>query len=301
MSASPAPDRLYPGLTRPRRGRIAAGAALGLAEHLGVAVRWVRVFFALASFAGGLGLVLYALLWVFTPVETRGGDGAPSRGDDDWPRAVSLLLAGVGFAGGVASLALARGVSGNVVLILGIVAVGAVVAWQAYDRGVSAKRNLPALALGIVLVMGGVLAIALLGDTAGTAGVVVAVLATVFGVSLLVIPLVVRLATSLMEERKAKAVADQRAEIASRLHDSVLQTLALIQKRSTDPSEVARLARAQERELRAWLFDADPASPEETLTFFGALVNAGSGAFTYHQIADRLSYVVGLIVGDDKQ
>jgi hypothetical protein len=36
------------------------------------------------------------------------------------------------------------------------------------------------------------------------------------------------------------------------------------------------------------------------MTFFGALVNAGSGAFTYHQIADRLSYVVGLIVGDDK-
>jgi AcrR family transcriptional regulator len=36
------------------------------------------------------------------------------------------------------------------------------------------------------------------------------------------------------------------------------------------------------------------------MTFFGALVNAGSGAFTYHQIADRLSYVVDLILGEEK-
>ncbi|KMO74984.1 Bacterial regulatory protein, tetR family [Mycolicibacterium obuense] len=47
--------------------------------------------------------------------------------------------------------------------------------------------------------------------------------------------------------------------------------------------------------------DADPRTLAALeMTFFGALVNAGSGAFTYHQIADRLSYVVGLIVGDDQ-
>ncbi|WP_048417152.1 TetR/AcrR family transcriptional regulator [Mycolicibacterium chubuense] len=47
--------------------------------------------------------------------------------------------------------------------------------------------------------------------------------------------------------------------------------------------------------------DADPRTLAALeMTFFGALVNAGSGAFTYHQIADRLSYVVGLIVGDEK-
>lgn len=46
--------------------------------------------------------------------------------------------------------------------------------------------------------------------------------------------------------------------------------------------------------------DADPrvASALE-MTFFGALVNAGSGAFTYHQIADRLTYSVGLLLGED--
>ena len=36
------------------------------------------------------------------------------------------------------------------------------------------------------------------------------------------------------------------------------------------------------------------------MTFFGALVNAGSGAFTYHQIADRLTYSVGLILGENR-
>lgn len=47
--------------------------------------------------------------------------------------------------------------------------------------------------------------------------------------------------------------------------------------------------------------DSDPRTPAALeMTFFGALVNAGSGAFTYHQIADRLSYVVGLIVGEDR-
>ncbi|MDO0974734.1 TetR/AcrR family transcriptional regulator [Mycolicibacterium frederiksbergense] len=47
--------------------------------------------------------------------------------------------------------------------------------------------------------------------------------------------------------------------------------------------------------------DADPRIVSALeMTFFGALVNAGSGAFTYHQIADRLTYVVGLLLGEDK-
>lgn len=291
MTVSPAhdaaPGRLYPRFSRPRRDRIVAGAAAGLARHLGVDVRWVRTFFAAASFAGGIGLVLYSLLWVFTPVEKDVAAEASPRGAGEWPRALSLFLAAVGFVGGVMSLSIASGMSGVFVFVLGVVAVGAVVAWQAYDRGVSSVRNLPALVLGVVLVMGGVVAIALLGDTAGTAGVVMAVLATVFGVSLLVIPLVVRLTSSLVEERQAKAVADQRAEIASRLHDSVLQTLALIQKRAGDPGEVARLARSQERELRAWLFDADPSAPEETLTFFSALARAAGEVEDLHGVTIR--------------
>jgi signal transduction histidine kinase len=67
-----------------------------------------------------------------------------------------------------------------------------------------------------------------------------------------------RIARDLMVERQARARAEERADMAARVHDSVLQTLALIQRRASDPQQVVQLARAQERELRSWLFDGQP-------------------------------------------
>jgi signal transduction histidine kinase len=64
-----------------------------------------------------------------------------------------------------------------------------------------------------------------------------------------------RIARDLVVERQARIRAEERADMAARVHDSVLQTLALIQRQAGEPQEVIQLARAQERELRAWLFD----------------------------------------------
>ena len=82
------------------------------------------------------------------------------------------------------------------------------------------------------------------------------------GVALLLAAMVIvlgpwwlRIARDLVVERQARIRAEERADMASRVHDSVLQTLALIQRQADDPQQVIQLARAQERELRSWLFD----------------------------------------------
>jgi signal transduction histidine kinase len=74
-------------------------------------------------------------------------------------------------------------------------------------------------------------------------------------------PLVLRLVRSLTEERAERIRSQERAEMAAHLHDSVLQTLALVQQRAEDPRAVAALARRQERELRAWLSRRVDAGP----------------------------------------
>lgn len=275
---------LYPRLTRDPSNRVIAGVASGVAGHLGVDVRWVRLFFVVASFTGGLGALLYPGLWMFIPV-------AESTEPRQRPGALDVSLVLVGFAGALMSLQSSSGVGSAVLFVVGVLIVGAVIALQAYDRGTTSWKNLAALSLGALLVMGGVLAVALMGESTGVAGVVVSVLVTVLGVAVLVVPLITKLANSLVAERERKAVADQRTEIASRLHDSVLQTLALIQRQATDPDEVVRLARGQERELRAWLFD-DTVS-NHTTTFAALRKAAGELEDTYGVV------IAPVTVGED--
>lgn len=169
-----------------------------------------------------------------------------------------LLLAVVGGLGFFMSVTLVSGVPGAVLVPLLVAGIGAVLAWQAYDRGLESGRSYVSIIGGAALVLAGVVVTIFFADSSGGfAAALIAVVLTLAGVAALGVPLIIRLWDSLAEERAAKAASEERAEIASRLHDSVLQTLALIQKRSDDPAEVSRLARGQERELRQWLFDAE--------------------------------------------
>lgn len=126
---------------------------------------------------------------------------------------------------------LGAGLSLFALLPLIIVAVGAFLAWRAYDRGLSGTTGIISVVSGAVLVFSGVLFMVLSwqgNDSFGSA--VLAVVLTLGGIGALVVPLGIRMWNQLSEQQAAKAASDERAEIASRLHDSVLQTLALIQK-----------------------------------------------------------------------
>ncbi len=92
-----------------------------------------------------------------------------------------------------------------------------------------------------------------------------AALAVLVAVALIFAPSWRRLARSLAAERTERIRSQERADVGAHLHDSVLQTLALIQRSAEDPKQVAALARRQERELRGWLAGGDSREPGDSL------------------------------------
>jgi signal transduction histidine kinase len=122
----------------------------------------------------------------------------------------------------------------------------------------SGEISLPRVLIGTGLIVGGGLVFLAANTSISAAGnMLLAMIVTIGGLALLAGPWVWQMANQLMEERSSRVRADARAEVAAHLHDSVLQTLALIQ-RTREPREMASLARTQERELRAWLYGRAP-------------------------------------------
>jgi two-component sensor histidine kinase len=150
----------------------------------------------------------------------------------------------------------------EVVLPVVAIGIGAVFFWsQLDDAGPSGSRR-PVrwiwLVVGLGLVTLGLVGLLARGtNLADLWQVAGAVLAALVGLAVLSAPWILRLWSNLREEQAARIRATERADIAAHLHDSVLQTLALIQRQSQDASTVARLARAQERQLRSYLYDED--------------------------------------------
>ncbi|OZC78162.1 histidine kinase [Rhodococcus sp. 06-418-5] len=241
-------------------GRIVGGVAGGLADHLGVDVFKVRVAFALLAASAGAGIAAYGLIWMFTPA---GEDTAhPSAAERQ--RALGLAAIGLGLAVGLAWLL--SGTAASVIVPVIVVVIGAALVWREFDsEGPRTALGLPKhpSVLSWARVVGGAtlivlgLAVVVLArvDLAALRSSLLAVVVTLVGVGLLTVPIWLRTWRALGAERSARIRNDEREEIASHLHDSVLQTLALIQKQSDQPHEVMRLARGQERELRKWLFD----------------------------------------------
>ena len=137
--------------------------------------------------------------------------------------------------------------------------------WFSLSEG---KRGYAALRLGagVLLVAAGVIGFLFVsGSLADFAKVAQAVLAVFAGALLLGGPYLLRLWQDLSTERGERIRAQERAEVAAHIHDSVLHTLTLILRNAEDPKEVSRLARAQERDLRQWLYrPTGPDAAEDT-------------------------------------
>ncbi|MEJ9078916.1 PspC domain-containing protein [Gordonia malaquae] len=254
-----------PRLHRRSGGKVIAGVCGGVADHLGVSVFRVRVVFVVLAALAGAGVIAYALLWFFCPT----GDDTAAAPPGERRQAHGLIVIGV-LALAANGMAATSAPAQSMLAILFVLG-GAAIVWREADvTGIATSQSRTLtwvrLATGAVFVIGGLVVMVTVPDTAlaGMPPIVVAVLATLVGAVLLTVPVWMRMLRALNEERAARIRTDEREEIASHLHDSVLQTLALIQKQAANPDTVARLARSQERELRQWLF-GDRARPRESL------------------------------------
>jgi len=300
------------------------GVCAGVGAYLGVAPVLLRVVFVVLGCWRLTGVLAYFLVWLIVPLapetpdapglaaNTRAGlrtaPAAARASAIEWGQAVALAL----FGGGTLWLVqrFGWGLPSYWFLVATLTAAGLGLVWWQADhaslRGLRASdapwawlasltaqgTTVLALGLGAAAVAGAVVMTAMalpfgdgavVGRTLGVLGLVLVALAA------LAAPWVLRVRRTLARARELKLISDARADMAAHLHDGVLQTLALIQKTAHDPREVTRLARRQERELRAWLYGGEV--PQATLR--GALTEA------CQEVEDTFPVTVELVaVGD---
>jgi signal transduction histidine kinase len=272
-------------LRRDREEGWVGGVAAGIARRFGVDPSLVRVAFVVAAAAGGVGVAAYLLGWLVIPA----GDSRPARVRIRTGRAAVEVALGTAFlllAVLLAFRALGIWFSDAIVWPLVLIAGGGALIWRqstapAKDADVpqaapAARREMPIALrlpadavsralLGAALVVGGGLVFLWLNNALQPArDVLLAVVVVLITLTLILAPWWLRLVRGLSAERAERIRSQERSELAAHLHDSVLQTLALVQKRADDPRAVANLARRQERELRAWLDGGRP-DPGESL------------------------------------
>jgi phage shock protein PspC (stress-responsive transcriptional regulator) len=295
------PERVpAPPLQRDGERGVLGGVCAGIARRLGIEPLPIRIVALVLALAGGIGVPLYLLAWAAMP-----GDSS-ARGLGRSRRSAVEVALGVGLLAISAMLAL-RGmglwISDAVTWPLALVAGGVALLWRG---GIGARPPAPAerapvaavpapvepaervvnvsrQGLGAaLLVAAGLVFLQATGSLSAARDVILAALVVTAVLALIFAPWTLRMARSLTVERAERIRSQERAELAAHLHDSVLQTLALMQKRADDPREVAALARAQERELRAWLAGRSPAEGERSLA--AALEAAAADVEQRHRV-----------------
>ena len=246
------------------------GVAGGLAERLGVESSVIRLCFVVLALAAGLGLGLYVFLYLVS--NEPAGPVAARRPTLRQATAVGLVVLGV--------LVFLRRIGlwfGDALVVpVVLLTVGSAVLWTRVDETerdrwrraiarlpqgsqavVVGRGHVVRVALGVFLALAGLAAFFAVGGVFSNTPL--AVVATLLGIAVVAGPWLWGVFRQLSEERRERIRSEEREEVAAHLHDSVLQTLALIQ-RSDEPREMASLARWQERELRDWLYGGTTAA-----------------------------------------
>jgi signal transduction histidine kinase len=261
-------------LRRDPEDRLAGGVAAGIAAWRGFSPTTVRIVLVLVALWGGWAVPLYFVAWLLIPARDAADSiGSKARHDS---RGVALAVALASLL--AVFLMLAGALNDTTIETYGwpqVVSVACLtLIWRNAPEkekatlrrlvepleslgGGGRRRRGTVLRLTAAVVLLAVGAGWLLSSHASLALLrpLTGVLLVAAGIVVLLGPWWLRIARDLVLERSARARAEERADISARVHDSVLQTLALIQRRADDPQQVVQLARAQERELRSWLFE----------------------------------------------
>ena len=273
---------------RRRDDRLIAGVASGLGHHWGIPVAYIRAAFVAAAFAGGAGIAAYMIAWAVTLDRDEDAETPEPRSP---AQHAGLVLIFIGALMGFRGFDLWFG--DQIVFPAGLLAFGTAAMWDrsdpvAKDRiarltgsGDEDVTRIRVIAGGLLMLAGFTFFVSSIDALADVGPALLAVAITVTGFMILFGPLVWRMATDLADERRGRIRSDERAEMAAHLHDSVLQTLALIQ-RSEDPKRMVTLARGQERELREWLYRRNDAATTNDLS--SAIRNQASRVEEGHNI-----------------
>jgi signal transduction histidine kinase len=274
-----------------------AGVAGAIAEELGVDALWIRLALVLLTLVGGVGVVLYAGCWLWFAYHARRHPDrhyvAVSKGATPAGRAlgVSSIVLGLALA---ADQTLSAGIGDSTVWPVAVSMFGILMVWSSGKVDWAAPAELVRAVLGLLLVAAGVIAFVVsnFGLSVAPKALVVSTI-VLAGVVVVVAPWLWRAASQVGEDRLERIRADERAQVAAHLHDSVLQTLSLIQRSADDKQATIQLARRQERELREWLFGKGAPPSAADRQFRAALIELAAEVEELHGVPVEV-----VVVGD---
>jgi signal transduction histidine kinase len=283
---------------------------------LGVSTKKVRVVAVISALFFGVGLVMYMAYWVLVIRQGEEKSILSRTGSDKREKEILAVGAVAMFSLLVALEILGLDVFGFVTLFFTFSALGVLVVWRGASVGERAQlhRTTDAVAtigsssgegwtgitlrtvISVIFILIGVINLSRVSRRPGAAsGVVIGAITLIVGLIVLFAPWWIGTVRGLSKERHARVRAQERADMAAHVHDSVLQTLSLIQRAADNPVEVARLVRMQERDLRSWLVDPEsfgvPSNPPTTL--------AESAFEIEHEVEDTYAVAVEVVIVGD--